>query len=492
MAYTINHYDQSQVTVIADGTIDNTLDIKLIGKNYAGYGEVQNENLVFLLENFASATPGPAKPIRGQIWFDIGASKLKFYDENGKWRTTGGAEVTTGTRPTGLSTGDFWFNETNEQLYAYVKSRNDYVLIGPQAVAGSGTTQMISRSLLDDQDQPHAIIEAVVDDVTVYIISSDTFTLKTPNTPAGFTVIKTGLTLPYTPGSGVNSGVTSTDVRFWGTATNADKLGGVSAENFVQAGDANFNSQVHFGDIGYLLGNDNRLRVFIDSGTPVVQNLLSTDIVFKTKVSGNEKTPLKLSGSDMLPGADGVSKIGSESFQFANVYSNLFTGPATKANSLQVGNDYRTASIASSSNTVPVRDADGFIFASEFHGTATAAYFADLAEKYLADADYEVGTVVAVGGEKEVTASNYGDLAIGVVSANPAFKMNSELEGGTYIALKGRVPVKVTGAVRKGQRLVAANNGTAVAAVPHANDVFAVALESNDAIETKLIECVIL
>jgi hypothetical protein len=53
MAYTINKYDGSQVTVIADGTIDNTLDIKLIGKNYAGYGEVQNENLVFLLENFA-------------------------------------------------------------------------------------------------------------------------------------------------------------------------------------------------------------------------------------------------------------------------------------------------------------------------------------------------------------------------------------------------------------------------------------------------------
>ena len=93
-----------------------------------------------------------------------------------------------------------------------------------------------------------------------------------------------------------------------------------------------------------------------------------------------------------------------------------------------------------------------------------------MAEKYLADTEYEVGTVVAIGGEKEVTAAKYGDRAIGVVSENPAFMMNKDLEGGTYIALKGRVPVKIIGAVQKGQRLVAANDGTAVAAVPHAND----------------------
>ncbi len=89
-------------------------------------------------------------------------------------------------------------------------------------------------------------------------------------------------------------------------------------------------------------------------------------------------------------------------------------------------------------------------------------------------------------------AGSYGDRAIGVVSAHPAYMMNSELEGGTYIALKGRVPVKVTGAIRKGQRLVAYNNGTAVAAVPHANDVFGIALESSDDTGAKLIEAVIL
>ena len=52
MAYTINKYDTTPLTVVQDGTIDPTTDIKLVRKNYAGYGEIQNENFVFPLENF--------------------------------------------------------------------------------------------------------------------------------------------------------------------------------------------------------------------------------------------------------------------------------------------------------------------------------------------------------------------------------------------------------------------------------------------------------
>jgi len=123
---------------------------------------------------------------------------------------------------------------------------------------------------------------------------------------------------------------------------------------------------------------------------------------------------------------------------------------------------------------------------------ATTAQYADLAEKYLADQDYSIGTVVAVGGDAEVTASSFGDLAIGVVSEKPAYMMNSELEGGTYIALKGRVPVWVIGSVRKGQRLIASDSGRAVAGVQNSSNVFAIALESNDDSGAKLIEAVIL
>jgi hypothetical protein len=142
---------------------------------------------------------------------------------------------------------------------------------------------------------------------------------------------------------------------------------------------------------------------------------------------------------------------------------------------------------------VVARDASGNFAAGVITATATSARYADLAEKYLADADYEVGTVMVVGGEKEVTASSgFGQRAIGVVSANPAYMMNSELEGGTYVALKGRVPVKVTGVIHKGDRLIASNNGCATAGVMHANDVFAIALESKADAGAGVVEAVIL
>ena len=125
-------------------------------------------------------------------------------------------------------------------------------------------------------------------------------------------------------------------------------------------------------------------------------------------------------------------------------------------------------------------------------GSKLEATYADLAEKYLADADYEAGTVIVVGGEKEVTAGSIGQRAIGVVSFNPAYVMNSGLEGGTLVALKGRVPVKITGPVRKGDRLVASENGTASVAVVGSYDVFAISLENNLEYTVKLVECIIL
>jgi hypothetical protein len=147
--------------------------------------------------------------------------------------------------------------------------------------------------------------------------------------------------------------------------------------------------------------------------------------------------------------------------------------------------------VTATANTIARRDSGGNLFANVFSGTATTARYADLAEKYLADNDYEVGTVVMIGGDKEVTACQSGFRAVGAVSGNPAYMMNSDLEGGTYIALKGRVPVKVTGPVKKGERLVASNGGCAVATSVNA-DTFAVALESNDSTDIKLVECLIL
>ena len=98
------------------------------------------------------------------------------------------------------------------------------------------------------------------------------------------------------------------------------------------------------------------------------------------------------------------------------------------------------------------------VYASVFNGTATSARYADLAENYLGDADYEPGTVLVFGGDDEVTVCTAkGQTSVaGVVTTNPAHLMNSTLEGEHVVglALTGRVPCKVIGKVKKGDMLV--------------------------------------
>ena len=126
-----------------------------------------------------------------------------------------------------------------------------------------------------------------------------------------------------------------------------------------------------------------------------------------------------------------------------------------------------------------------------YNGTATSARFADLAEKYSTDKEYPVGTVMVVSHDpaSECTASFQPcQLALGVISENPAYMMNSEAEG-QYIALKGRVPVRVIGAIMKGQPLVATANGTAI--YGQLNPI-GVALETNMELTEKLVEVAII
>jgi len=118
------------------------------------------------------------------------------------------------------------------------------------------------------------------------------------------------------------------------------------------------------------------------------------------------------------------------------------------------------------------------------HAKATSAQYADLAEVYAADAGYEPGTVLSFGGDAEVTISNVtGDARIaGVVSTNPSYVMNATLnsEYVAVVALTGRVPTKVSGAIAKGDMMVSDGNGRAVAcASPTMGTVIGKALENH-------------
>ena len=128
---------------------------------------------------------------------------------------------------------------------------------------------------------------------------------------------------------------------------------------------------------------------------------------------------------------------------------------------------------------------------------ATSAQYADLAENYVADADYAPGTVVVFGGAKEITVTDQlaDERVAGVISTDPAYLMNSG-EPGLPLALRGKVPVRVVGSVTKGDSLVTSDApGVAVSvgrSREYAQAVFAKALETNVSDSEKVILAVIL
>ena len=135
---------------------------------------------------------------------------------------------------------------------------------------------------------------------------------------------------------------------------------------------------------------------------------------------------------------------------------NGLSGTITGSGSLNV--DLTDTAIFTSTNTASravVRDGSGNFAAGTITATATQAQYADLAEKYSADAEYEPGTVLVIGGSAEVTVTDEpGSFAVaGVVSTDPAYLMNSQADG-VAVALRGRVPCKVTGVVKKGDVLI--------------------------------------
>ena len=140
------------------------------------------------------------------------------------------------------------------------------------------------------------------------------------------------------------------------------------------------------------------------------------------------------------------------------------------------------------------------VYAVTFQGTATQAQYADLAENYVADKPYDAGTVVVIGGSAEVTevTKENSPAIAGVVSTDPAYLMNAGLEGDNVVtvALKGRVPVKVAGPVRKGDVLIASSTPGHAKAAPfhgyHAGaSAIGIAISENLTSSTGVVEALI-
>lgn len=386
MPYILNKTNGTIVATVDDASLDLTTNLTFVGRNYAGYGEVQNENFLKLLENFSNST-APTRPIEGQLWYDTLNKQLNVYD-NIYWKPIANLEVNSESNiPSDTKNptiGDLWYNVDKDQINVY--NGSDFIVVGPPV--GSDTKAQWRgdfeydvnsldlpvyniKAIIGSANEVVAIVSAETYNMPDYSLSSTSPTYQTRTDQ--FTRISKGITLN---GADPTSGSTRKEITgladdsyFWGTA--AEALYAMTATN------ASFSS-----GMTYELNNTNS-QFYI----PFMGTLTNSSICYAD--AGLKYNP------------------------FTNI---LYT-------------------------------------------VASSALYADLAERYESDAVYESGTVVIIGGTAEVTVtSKRANTAVaGIVSKNPAYMMNSEAGSDLthpYIALKGRVPCKVSGPIKKGELLV--------------------------------------
>jgi hypothetical protein len=390
MSYNIKKWNSDPLATIQDGTVDQSLDLKLIGKNYAGYGEIQNENFVYLLENFARNI-APPNAITGQLWYDSQNKKLKILvpttGAGSTWKTVSGAAY--GTEPESPTPGDLWFNVAKNQLNIRVGGTvEDWLVVGPQN-AGQFTTQMVSRTVADNLGGTHAIIAATVNGVVNFVISEDEFDLDIVNSNiTGFTdvnsrKIKRGITFPNVDATGVSQ---TGNYRVWGTASNALRFGGKLPTDYLSPTNSiltlPYTVKVN-ADEGISVGANDDLKVEIIANQPVISARLGTQrITFSVKSGTTPVYPLVIDSTSVRPDNSNPQfrfDLGSVAHKWQTVYATTFDGTATQANTLRVGTAYLQASFNSvnASDTLVARkrnnDGTSTIFATTFDGNATTA-----------------------------------------------------------------------------------------------------------------------
>lgn len=369
MAYYVNKTDGTAILVL-DGTKDITsTSLTLIGRLATNYGEVQNENFLHLLENFALASQ-PSNPITGQLWFDSGINSLKVRRNDLTWEEVG----------------------SNLENTLYLASNLHISANTLEILSVNGNVSITNR------------------------INNKNLIFRS-NVAGTFTDV---LSINGSNGLITVSGNPNTNL-------------GIATKNYVDTLETNITSVITSINSNIVSLNTNIALVNSNlSNTASNLSSLSSNV---TSGSGNVNAQsLQISGNTIIS-ASGTG----------NTVVNFFTPEGLK---------FISAYGTSSANLVTVFGQ--WVLGS---GATLNSSYADLAEYYASDYDYEPGTVLIFAGSEEVTTTNIeNDTRLaGVVSTHPAYKMNVELDKEKVcIALQGRVPCKVIGPVNKGDLLTTA------------------------------------
>jgi hypothetical protein len=323
MPYQIDKTDGTVLITLADGVVDNSTDLQLVGRNVAGYGEQQNENFVKLLENFARADTPPSKPLVGQLWFDKNADKLRPSVFDGvQWRNLTINQVSA-TEPQGQKEGDLWWDTVNNKLYVFVADGDQHVLVGPESVLGFGKTRWSSEKLTDTGGTDHPVSIGYVDGAPYMVMADTAFEIDQTATPLnGFTRIGEGITAK---GTNVDGVTTSATTRFFGSATDADRLGGRLASTWANRNDNEIitGAWQFQNDTGINVGANSELQLSIDGNIARIWNAGGNNLKLGVNYSGSgtDKTTIELEEKAVLPYANNQVSLGSPSKNFRNIYA---------------------------------------------------------------------------------------------------------------------------------------------------------------------------
>ena len=398
--------------------------------------------------------------------------------------------------PSNPVTGEQWYDTIGGQLKVWAGS---WITIGPAATTATGNSGAIPDTIAaTSPSATYVVLKFFIDNVLVGIWSKEAaFTIAV----SGFATVNRGLNLS-----------TALSQAFYGNADVANNLyvGGVAVPgaSFLRndtSGTVN-GSLTLTNDSGLSVGVASDFSAVVSSGVVTLRNQTNNkDLILSLKTSGvqtpflrgNYQTGLAEAYSNptasspaltlatknyvdtQLGGGTGTSAFAANITPSANVtytlgnttnrWSNVFSQSALVGNvfaaNANIATVYVSSTILPTANTTVDLGSTGMWF-NTFYGVSVQAQYADLAERFETDQPYDPGTVVALGGAKEITAAvdDLSEDVFGVISTRAAYLMNGAAGSDTThppVAVNGRVPVRVVGRIRKGDRLVSAGNGLA-------------------------------
>jgi hypothetical protein len=257
MSYTLKLTNGRILLNLSDQKIDQlTTSLTLIGKNVPSYGTYFNENLIYLLENFASPSQ-PRSPLYGQLWYNSAQGRMFYYNNNNQFRPVGGPVVSP-IQPTGPVPGDLWLDTVNKRLTVF--DGTNFIPAGKNYDTPQGKAGWIVEEIIDTNTVTRTVSSLYNNNVLLAILSEVAFTPATPY--QGIAYVGTGLTM----NNSLYPGSTATIIA---TVTNALSIAGVSANVFLRnnTNQTTTGSLAILNDGGLSIGKLQNLELYINSGT---------------------------------------------------------------------------------------------------------------------------------------------------------------------------------------------------------------------------------